>query len=96
MMFKKVFRKIGIIILNLVFNHSLVYLFLGLLNKFLGKPVKTIFTVYPADEKYIEKYLYRWYAASMKWKPRLAGVFKQNKKWGIVFGISATEEDFLE
>jgi hypothetical protein len=90
------FRRIGVILLNTFFGHTWVYFLIGLANKYIfNKPIKSIFMLYPANEKYTKAYVYLWYARSMKWKPRLVGLLKQNEKWGFIFGISATEEDFI-
>lgn len=90
------FRRIGVILLNVIFGHIWVYALIGFMNKYIfNKPIKSIFMLYPANEKYTRAYVYAWYARSMKWKPRLVGVLKQNKKWGMIFGISATEEDYV-
>jgi hypothetical protein len=88
-------RRIGVILLNAFFGHTWIYFLIGLANKYIfNKPIKSIFMLYPANEKYTKAYVYLWYARSMKWKPRLVGLLKQNEKWGFIFGISATEEDF--
>jgi hypothetical protein len=84
-----------VILLNAFFGHAWVYFLIGLANKYIfNKPIKSIFMLYPANEKYTKAYVYLWYARSMKWKPRLVGLLKQNEKWGFIFGISSTEEDF--
>lgn len=90
------FRRIGIILLNCLFNHVWVYFMVGLVNKYVfDRPIKSIFMLYPANEKYTKAYVYLWYARNMKWEPRLVGILKQNERWGLIFGISATEEDFI-
>ena len=66
---------------------------LGLLNRPF-KFVKTIFIAYPANRKYAEAYTYGWTRKKIAWKPFLVGIYKQNGKWGIMFVISSTEEDF--
>lgn len=90
------FRRIGVILLNAIFGHIWVYALIGFMNKHIfNKPIKSIFMLYPANEKYTKAYVYSWYARSMKWKSRLVGVLEQNGKWGLIFGISATDEDFV-
>ena len=90
------FRRIGVMFLNFLFGHSWLYAFVGFFNKYiLDKPIKNIFLFYPANKKYTREYVYQWYARSMKWKPRLMGFSRQNKKWGFIFGISAIERDFF-
>ncbi|NQU77240.1 NAD-dependent epimerase/dehydratase family protein [Candidatus Falkowbacteria bacterium] len=91
----KHFKKIGIIVVNLLFDHDYFYKFLGFLNTniLLGR-IRGMFLVYPASEKFTKAFVYNWYAKKIKWKPALVGFFRQENKWGIIFGISATEEDF--
>lgn len=88
-------RKVGVIILNFLFGNFLFYYFVGFINKY-TKKIKTIFMLYPANERYSRAYVYSWYEKQMKWKPRLVGILWQNKKIGFIFGISATEKDFLK
>lgn len=88
-------RKIGSIAWNTILGNSCVYRLIGFWNKVvLHQPIKTVFLLYPANEKYIQAYVYSWYARKYKWSPALLGFFKQNNGWGLTFGISATEKDF--
>ncbi len=89
-------KKIGVIVLNLIFGNNIVYWMIGFVNKniFCGF-LRSIFMLYPANQKYTKEYVYIWYAKSMKWRPRLVGIMLQNRKVGMIFGISATEEDMI-
>ncbi len=82
-------------ILNLLLGNAVSLGIIGLINA-RKKTIKTIFLLYPADEKYTAAYVYKWYARSMRWTPRLVGLFRQNGFVGIIFGVSATEKDFLQ
>jgi hypothetical protein len=94
--FKSHFAKIGVIILNLLMGNMFFYRLVGAVNRrFRNKPIRGVFLLYPANEKYTKAYVYSWYAKTMKWRPRLVGIFKQEKCWGLIFGISALELDFL-
>jgi hypothetical protein len=52
--------------------------------------------MYPASEKYALDYVYLWYAKKIKWNPGLGGIFRQDGKWGLTFGIMATEKEFRD
>ena len=86
-------RRISALVLNILFNHKIIYYILGLLNRPF-KFVKTVFVAYPANRKYAEAYTYGFTRKRIAWKPFLVGIYRQNKKWGIMFVISSTEEDF--
>ena len=82
-------RKIGLLILNFLFNRERFFRFLG--NRGV---IKTVFVAYPASEEYADKYVYKRHRHWMRWKPWPAGIFKQNGKWGLMLVISSTEKDF--
>lgn len=89
--------RIGVILLNSLLGRNWFYALLGLFNKLiLNRPIRSVFLLYPAHEKYTLAYVYLWYARRYKWRPIFLSVFRQNKKWGITFAISATERDFYE
>jgi hypothetical protein len=86
--------KIGVMLLNVLFGNYVFYFILGLANRmFSPRFIKNIFMLYPEKAEYSRAYVYDWYARTMQWSPRLVGIFKQNGKWGLYFGISATGRD---
>lgn len=86
-------RKVGLLTLNFLFNHKLVFKAIGILNK--RRPfLKTVFVAYPASEEYASKYVYKRHRHWMRWKPWPAGLFRQDGKWGLMTVISSTEKDF--
>lgn len=90
-------RRIGVVLLSSLFGRNWFYCLIGFINRFNGNwPVKCIFLLYPASEKYLTTLVYLWHAKRHKWDPTPVGFFKQNGRWGIVFGISATEKDFID
>lgn len=89
-------RRIASMVANIAFGNNLVYRLIGFLNRAIFKRrFKTVFLLYPANEKYLLSYAYLWYAQKFKWKPCLLGLFRQDHGWGLIFGISAMEKDFL-
>jgi hypothetical protein len=80
---------------NILFNHDFIFNILGMINKKTGL-IKTIFCGYPANNDYLNAYSgkSKRLILEYKFKPFLAGVFIQNKKVGLKFFISASEEEF--
>ncbi len=91
---KSHFKKITLIILNLVFNHNLIYRFIGFWNGFFNSPINSVFVAFPAKEEYASAYVYKWNRNPMRWLPSIAGLYRQNGKWGIMFVVSSTPADF--
>ena len=89
-------RRIGVISLNLLFGRTWFYRLIGSINNhLLNRPIKSVFLLYPASSKYTLEYVYLWFAKRKKWSPIFCGFFNQSGKWGLTFGISATEDDFF-
>jgi hypothetical protein len=89
------FRRLSVILINLLFNHSIVYKAVGFFNKYLHF-VESIFLLYPANKNYEDYFVYSWYAKTMKWNARLVGIIIQEKKIVLIYGISALERDFVQ
>lgn len=90
-------RRIGVLLLSSLFGRNWFYHLIGFINRSNGnRQIKCIFLLYPASEKYLTTLVYLWHAKRHKWDPIPVGFFKQNGRWGIVFGISATEKDFID
>ena len=84
------------VLLSSLLGRDWFYRLIGILNKhILSRPIKSVFLLYPANEKYTEAYVYHWYAKTMKWSPRLVGLLRQKSSLGLVFGISASDDDFI-
>ncbi|MBD2248700.1 hypothetical protein [Nostoc sp. FACHB-888] len=89
-------RRLFCLIFNLIFNHKVVYLAVGFLNK-RWKFLRTIFVGYSVEQGYLEPYAFpsfRSYIKTYKWTPFLAGFFIQDGKLGLKFFISSNEDDF--
>jgi len=81
--------------LNLLFNHDLVFRLIGLLNRRLGF-IQAVFLAYPANDAYRKAYTYPWRARLMNWKPGVSGLFRQNGKFGIMFTVSNCDSQFID
>ena len=90
------FRRTTCFLINKTFNHKPLFLFVGWLNRKLPF-LETVYLGYSADPAYINHYASpnSGYVQKGKWSPFLAGIFKQNGKWGLKFFVSSTEEEFV-
>lgn len=88
-------RCLGFELLNLLFCHDWLFKLAGRWN---GRThlIKAVFVTYPANGDYASAYSYSWRRKRAKWRPHLAGIFFQNDKWGIMFAVSAGNEDFRD
>jgi hypothetical protein len=85
-------RLLGII--NVLLNHDVLYRLIGWLNARLGF-LFTVFATYPINDELASQYLNST-GISDPWKLRLIGVMRQEGRWGIVFGVCATEQQFMQ
>lgn len=91
--FIKIFRKIGLLFLDIALNYHMFYKVIGMLNK--GKyRIKTIFVAYPGSERYANEYSLKVHRATMNWRLIPVGFFKQGGRYGVMFACSNTEADF--
>ncbi len=86
-------RKILVLVVNVLFNHNLVFRIVGVMNRRWGF-LSSVFVMYPATKDYTSAYLYQRHWHVTKWTPCLCGIFRQEGKWGLILGITSTEEDF--
>lgn len=87
------FRRILVFVVNFLLNRPTILRFVGHINKRLPF-LKSVFVAYGASEEYSYAYVYPKHRHFMKWKPWIAGIFKQNGKWGLMMVVSSLEEDF--
>ena len=89
-------RRTSLVISGIFFSNFVFYYIIGVINKtILNHKIESIFLVYPANKKYTKAYSFDWYLKFIKWSPSLVGFYKQNDKWGLIFGISSSDEDFF-
>lgn len=86
-------RKVLLLAINVLFNHSLVFRIVGVINQRWGF-LSSVFVMYPATKDYTSAYLYQRHWHVTKWAPCICGIFRQEGKWGLILGITSTEEDF--
>lgn len=88
-------RRLGLELLNLIFNHYWLFWFLGVINRHI-RVIETVFLMYPATEKYALSYVYPSRLPNVKWNPWPVGLFFQNGRIGLEFVVSATNTDFRD
>lgn len=89
-------RRIAIEVLNLFINHDWLFWVVGLVGRSGIVKIQSVFLVYPASEKYALAYVYPSRLIKAHWEPWPAGILRQNGKLGIMFAISATNDEFLD
>jgi hypothetical protein len=87
-------RRIAVLLLSCCLGNPLALALVGLFNRPTGR-IRTVFLLYPASKGYAQTYVYNWFAGRIRFNPALVGIYRQNGCFGLVFGISATERDFL-
>ncbi len=86
-------RKILVLVVNVIFNHNLVFSIVGVINRRCNF-LTSVFVMYPATKDYTSAYLYQRHWHVTKWAPCICGIFWQEDKWGLILGITSTEENF--
>ena len=87
-------RRLTVVAIDTTLNNKWFFWLLGRVG---GKPfIHSVFLCYAASEKYALHYCYRRHVERYKWRPGLAGIFKQSGRWGIVLAITATERDLVK
>lgn len=85
--------RIALIINSILFNHDVVFRFVGWLNR-RWRFLETVFLVYPATYDYYLAYAYEIQRKPMAWNPWPCLLFWQEGKFGLMVSISSTEEEF--
>ncbi len=90
-------RRILVLIFDILLDHNQFYSILGWMRKNFGWPdIQTVFLMYPEDIRYALAFVYPSRLSRVKWRPFLAGFFRQNKRLGLMFAVSATPQDFRD
>lgn len=89
------YRRIIVLIINIIVNNNLSLKIIGILNKRF-KLIKSVFVAYAATESYSLAYVFPKHRWRMMYKPWPVGLFKQNNQWGIMTVVSSTERDFVQ
>jgi hypothetical protein len=92
---KRHVRRLFVLNINLLFNNRIIWAVLGGVNKRL-RLIKTIFLAYPANHNFAREYVFDSVLEETRWHPWFTGFFIQNRKIGLKFAISSTEDDFRD
>ncbi len=88
-------RKIAILIVSFALTNKLSLIFMGLINRLLGKPIRSVFLIYPGQEKYARKYVFSWSANYMRHNPLIVGAyFQKNMRIGLIVAAYVQENYF--
>ena len=81
-------------IASVVILNPVTLLVVGVFNRLLGRPVRSVFLCYPAAEKYATAVCFSRLLPFFRAFPAVTGVFRHGRAWGVVMAVSATEEQF--
>ena len=91
---KNLCRK-SLVLLSIVFlSNPLSLVLLGLLNRLFLRPFRSFFVIYPASQRYVDHYAFKFLQPALKKTPVICGVYFQGGTPGLILGISGTESDF--
>jgi len=91
---KNLCRK-SLVLLSIVFlSNPLSLILLGLLNRLFFRPFRSFFVIYPASQRYVDHYGFKFLQPHLKKTPVICGIYFQGRTAGLIFGISGTESDF--
>lgn len=84
------------VLLNIIFNHDLVFCLIGLANR-RWHFLEGVFVTYPNTEKIALQLAPRWLLGYLKWRPYLHGPYRQTGAgWALKFGISSYPEEIID
>lgn len=58
--------------------------------------IKGVFLLYPARRAYADALAYRWHQRRFAWHPGLVGLYRQDGRLGLIFGIPNMEDQLRE
>ena len=91
---KNLCRKFLVLLAIVFLSNPVSLLLLGLLNRILFRPVQSLFIIYPASQKYVDHYGFKFLQPHLKKIPVICGLYFQGGSPGLIFGISGMEADF--
>ncbi len=92
--FNDIIRKSFVLLFSLTLTNSVSLAILGLINRLLGRPLRSVFLCYPAKEKYAHKYAFSWAFEYMRYNPLIVGIYFQNFRVGLILASYVQENYF--
>lgn len=87
-------RCLAAVISSYLVGNFVFLAFVGLVNRvLLGRSIAGVFLLYPARREYADALAYRWHQKRFSWSPGLVGIYRQNGRLGLIFGIPDMEDD---
>lgn len=56
-------------------------------------PIVGVFLLYPARKEYADALAYKWHQRRFSWYPGLVGIYRQEGRYGLIFGIPNLEDE---
>ncbi|HOZ56030.1 MAG: hypothetical protein BWY51_00070 [Parcubacteria group bacterium ADurb.Bin316] len=93
--FKMHVRRMLVVLFNTICGNILFYILVGIINRMVGRPIKSIFLFYSVNIEYRRTMIPDWYAKVVAWRPGLGQVIGHGS-WcgGLSFGITSNDDDF--
>lgn len=86
-------RCLAAVASSYLFGNTAFLALVGFINRVLGSRIAGVFLLYPARREYADALAYRWHQHRFSWSPGLVGIYRQNKRLGLIFGIPDMEDD---
>lgn len=92
---KDFIRKTIILIFNFSLTNIVSLALIGVINRLLGRPIRSLFLMYPpAQSKYAEKYGFTWVFKYAHNNPLIVGAYFQNFRIGLILAAYVQESYF--
>lgn len=87
-------RKLVLLIFSFTVGNKVSLSFIGIINRLFGRPIRSIFFIYPAREKYAHTYAFKWVFEYSRRNPLVVGMYFQNFRIGLILGSFVDETYF--
>lgn len=87
-------RCIAAVVTTYLVGNEVFLRLIGVINRWvLRGGITGVFLLYPARKEYADALAYRWHQRQFAWHPALVGLYRQNGRRGLIFGIPDLEDD---
>lgn len=93
--FKMHVRQLLVVLFNTICGNLAFYTLIGIINRLVGRPIKSVFLFYSVNVEYRRTMIPDWYAKVVAWRPGLGQVIGHGFwRGGLSFGITSNDDDF--
>lgn len=90
-------RCLAAVVTSYLVGNGVFLSFAELINRvLLRRKIAGLFLLYPARREYADALAYRWHQRRFSWCPGLVGWYRQNGRWGLIFGIPDMEDSLRD